>query len=191
MTTTPSSAPPTISPESVFSIAQRQCNHTDSVAESAWTQRYEAHCQAMAAMSNDARIEYLRTAGCHDDAVATITKAVAESLGNAGKTSLRSAARKCAEANKDIEQLLQDWPERKHSQLLNSNFAGLNEEQISLARAYAACQIYEMAATALYLVIVDGMSPVISDKPSDPATTARDKAIAEAGYTCELSQWPT
>ena len=82
------------------------------------------------------------------------------------------------------------WPEPQHFQLLSSQLAGLSDEQISLASAYAACQIYETAATALYLAIVDGMASVATEEVSDATTIERDRAIADAGYTDEVARWP-
>ena len=141
-------------------------------------------------MSNDRRIQYLGTSGCDDDAVRFITATVAESIGKDAKPALRAAARECAETKQDIESLLERWPEPQHFQLLSSKIAHLNDEQISLVSAYAACQIYETAATSLYLAIVDGMAPVATDHASDAATAERDRSIADAGYTDEVARWP-
>ena len=104
----------------------------------------------------------LGTAGCDGDAVQLITRTIAQSIGKIAKPSLRSAARDCAEADEDIKNLLDRWPEPEHFQLLISETASLSEEQISLATAYAACQIYETAATALYLAIMDKMAKVVT-----------------------------
>ena len=190
MTTIPIASPPAITFETAAGIVQRHSDHADSVAEPTWTARSKAHCRLMATMSNDRRIQYLGTAGCDDDTVRFITRVTAESIGKEAKPALRSAARETAEARKDIESLLNRWPEPEHFRLLSSKIAGLSDEQISLASAYAACQIYETAATALYLVIVEGMAPVVTEEASDAATMERDQAIADAGYTDEVARWP-
>ena len=190
MTTIPIASPPAITFETAAGIVQRHSDHADSVAEPTWTARSKAHCRLMAPMSNDRRIQYLGTAGCDDDTVRFITRATAESIGKEAKPALRSAARETAEARKDIESLLNRWPEPEHFRLLSSKIAGLSDEQISLASAYAACQIYETAATALYLVIVEDMAPVVTEEASDAATMERDQAIADAGYTDEVTRWP-
>ena len=104
----------------------------------------------------------LGTAGCDEDAVQLITRTIPQSIGKIAKPSLRSAARDCAEADEDIKNLLDRWPEPEHFQLLSSETASLSEEQISLATAYAAFQIYETAATALYLAIMDKMAKVVT-----------------------------
>ena len=190
MTTIPITSPPAITFETTAGIVQRHSDHTDSVAEPAWAVRSKAHCRLMAPMSNDRRIQYLGTAGCDDDTIHLITRTTAGSIGKTAKPSLRSAARECAEAKKDIESLLDRWPEPQHFQLFSLQIAGLSDEQISLASAYAACQIYETAATALYLAIVDGMAPVATEEVSDATTIERDRAIADAGYTDEVARWP-
>ena len=141
-------------------------------------------------MSNDRRIQYLGTAGCDDDTIQLITRTIAWSIGKTAKPSLRSAARDCTEAKKDIKSLLDRWPEPQHFQLLSSQITDLSEEQISLASAYAACQIYETAATALYLATVNSMAGVAAEEASGTATIERDRAIADAGYTDEVAQWP-
>ena len=190
MPTIPTASPPAITFEVTASIVQRHSDHTDSVAEPAWTARSKAHCRLMAPMSNDKRIQYLETAGCDDDTVRLVTRAVAESIAKDAKRALRTVARECAEAEEDIESLLDRWPEPQHFQLLNSKIAHLNDEQIGLTSAYTACQIYETAATALYLAIVDGMTPVATDQASDAATAERDRAIADEGYSEEVARWP-
>ena len=164
VTTIPITSPPAITFETTAGIVQRHSDLTDPMAEPAWTAQSKAHCRLMAPMSNDKRIEYLGTAGCDDDTVRFITRTVADSIGMDAKRALRTAARECAEAEEDIESLLDRWPEPQHFQLLNSKIAHLNDEQVGLATAYAACQIYEMAATALYLAIVDGMAPVVTEE---------------------------
>ncbi|MDE2788426.1 MAG: hypothetical protein OXL37_17455 [Chloroflexota bacterium] len=190
MTTIPITSPPTITFETTAGIVQRYSDHTDSDAEPTWTARSKAHCRLMAPMSNDRRIHYLGTAGCGDDTIQLITRTIADIIGKAAKPALRSAARECAAARNNIDSLLDRWPEPQHFQFLSFEFAGLNDEQISLANAYAACQIYETAATALYLAIVDGMEPVVTAEASDTATMERDQAIADAGYTDEVARWP-
>ena len=190
MTTIPIASPPAITSETTAGIVQRHSDHTDSVTEPVWTIRSKVHCRLMAPMSNDGRILYLGTAGCDDDTIQLITRTTAGSIGKTTKPSLRSAARECAEAKKDIESLLDRWPEPQHFQLFSSQVAGLSDEQISLASAYTACQIYETAATALYLAIVDGMDPVATEEVSDATTIERDRAIADAGYTDEVARWP-
>ena len=75
--------------------------------------------------------------------------------------------------------LLDRWPEPQHFQLLSSKITGLNDEQISLASAYAACQIYETAVTVLYRAIVDSMAQVGPTQASDAATAEKDRAIAD------------
>ena len=190
MTTFGITSPPAITYETAAGIIQRHSDHTDSVAEPPWAIRSKAHCRLMALMSNDRRIQYLGTAGCDDDTVLFITRATAESIGKDAKPALRSAAHESAEAKKDIESLLERWPEPEHFRLLSSKLAGLSDEQISLASAYAACQIYETAATALYLAILDGMALVATEEMSDATTMDRDQAIADAGYTDEVARWP-
>ena len=190
MTTIPTASPPAITFEATASIVQRHSDLANTVDEPAWTARSKAHCRLMAPMSNDKRIQYLGTAGCDEETVRLITRTVAESIGKDTKRALRIAARECAEAEEDIESLLDTWPEPQHFQLLSSKIADLNDEQISLASAYAACQVYETAATALYLAIVDDMAPVATDQASDAATAERDRAIADAGYTDEVARWP-
>lgn len=190
MTSIPIESPPAITFETTAGIVQRHSDHTDSVAEPAWAVPSKAHCKLMAPMSNDRRIQYLRTAGCDDDAVRLITRIIAESIGKDAKPALRFAARECASANGDIDSLLDRWPEPEHFRLLSSKITGLSAEQISLANAYAACQIYEEAATALYVAIVDGLAPVTNGEASDIDTMIRDQAIADAGYTDEVAQWP-
>ena len=190
MTTIPIPSPPAITFETTAGIVRRHSDHTDSVAEPAWAARSKAYCRLMAPMSNDKRIHYLETAGCDDHTIQLITRATDGSMGKTAKPSLRSAVRECAEAKKDIESLLDRWPEPQHFQLLSTHLAALSDEQISLASAYAACQIYETAATALYLAIVDSMASVVSDEPVDATTRERDRAIADAGYSDEVARWP-
>ncbi len=190
MTTTPIGSPPAITFETTAGIVQRHSDHTGPAADRAWVAHSQAHCKLMAPMSNDRRIQYLGTAGCDDDTIQLITRTIAESIGKAAKPALRSVARECAATREDIESLLNRWPEPQHFQLLSMNIADLSDEQISLASAYAACQIYETAATALYLAIVDGMAPVATEEATDAATMERDRAIADAGYTDEVARWP-
>ena len=190
MTSTPITSPPVITFETAAGIVQRHGDHMDAVAEPAWAAGSKAHCRLMAPMNDDRRLRYLGTAGCDDEMIQLITRATAESIGKAAKSALRSVARECAEAEKDIENLLDRWPEPQHFQLLSSKWVGLSDEQISLASAYAACQIYETAATALYLAMVDGMAPVATTDASDAATMERDRAIADAGYADEVARWP-
>ena len=190
MTTIPITSPPAITFETTAGIVQRHSDLTDPVAEPAWTAQSKAHCRLMAPMSNDKRIQYLGTAGCDDDTVRLVTRTVAEIIDVDAKPALRTAAHECAEAEEDIKSLLGRWPEPQHFQQLNSKLDRLNDEQIGLATAYAACQIYETTATALYLAIVDGMAPVATDQASDAATAERDRAIADAGYTDEVARWP-
>ena len=189
MTTIPITSPPAITFERTAGIFQRDSDLTVSVAEPAWTDRSNAHCRLMAPMSNDKRIQYLGTAGCDEDTVRFVTRAVAESIGMDAKRVLRIAARECAKFEENIESLLDRWPEPQHFQLLSSKIAHLNDEQVGLATAYAACQIYETAATALYRAIVDGMAPVANDQASNAAAAERDRAIADAGYTDEIARW--
>lgn len=190
MTTIPITSPPAITFERTAGIVQRHSDLTEAIVEPNWAAPSKAHCRLMAPMSNDKRIQYLGTAGCDDDTLRFITRTVTESIGKDAKRALRTAARECAEAEEDIESLLDTWPEPQHFQLMSSKIGHLDDEQISLASAYAACQIYETAATALYLAIVDGMAPVATDQASDAATTERDRAIADAGYTDEVARWP-
>ena len=179
MTTTPITSPPAITFETTAGIVQRHSDHTPSVAGPTWTARSKAHCKLMAPMSNDRRIQYLGTAGCDDDTIRLITRTIAESIGKAAKPALRSAARECAAARNNIDSLLDRWPEPQHFQFLSSEFAGLYDEQVSLANAYAACQIYETAATALYLAIVDGMDPVVTDSVAERLTGYRGETSDE------------
>lgn len=190
MTTIPITSPPAITFETTAGIVQRHSDHTASVAEPPWTARSKAHCRLMAPMSNDRRIQYLGTAGCDDDTIQLITRTIAEIIGKAAKPALRSAARECAAVRDNIDSFLDRWPEPRHFQFLSSEFASLNDEQVSLANAYAACQIYEIAATALYLAIVEGMAPVVTEEASDAANMERDQEIADAGYTDEVARWP-
>ena len=183
-------SPPAITFESTAAIVKRQGDHSDTANKSARVPRSMAHCRLMAPMSNDTRLQYLNTSGCNDDVIRLITRAVAECLGKAAKPALTSAALQCAETKKGIEDLLDRWPEPQHFQMLSSKLNSLNEEQVSLSNAYAACQIYEMAATAVYLAIADGMTPVTTEEVSDAETMARDQAIADAGYTDEVARWP-
>ena len=183
-------SPPAITFETTAGIVQRHSDHTDSIAGPTWTARSKAHCRLMAPMSNDRRIQYLGTAGCDDATIQLVTRTIAEGIGKSAKSALRSIAHECAAVRNNIESLLDRWPEPQHFQFLSSEFAGLNDEQISLANAYAACQIYEIAATALYLAIVEGMDPVVTEEASDAATIERDQAIADAGYTDEVGRWP-
>ena len=183
MTTSLIESPPAITAEAIASIVRRHGEHTDCSAEPYWVARGDAHYRLMAPMGNDRRVQYLGTAGCDDETVRLITQAVAESVGKAAKPALHSAARECIAAKKDIDSLLDKWPEPKHRRLLSEKIEGLSDEQIGLAYAYAACQIYETAATALYLAIVDGMSQVVTEGPVDLDIMTRDRAIADAGYT--------
>ena len=189
MSTIAIASPPAITFETTAGIVQRHSDHMDSVAEPTWTARSKAHCRLMAPMSNDRRIQYLGTAGCDDDTIQLITRTIAEIIGKVAKPPLRSAARECAAAGSNIDSLLDRWPKPQHFQFLISEFAGLNDKQIGLANAYAACQIYEIAATALYLAIVEGMAPVVTEEASDAATMERDQEIADAGYTDEVARW--
>ena len=181
-------SPPAITFESTAAIVKRHGDHPDAANKSARATRSIAHCRLMAPMSNDMRLQYLRTSGCNDDVIRLITRATAECLGKAAKPALHPAALQCANAGKDIASLLDIWPEPQHFQMLNSKLNSLNEEQISLSKAYAACQIYEMAATAIYLAIADSMMPVTAEEVSDADTMARDQAIADAGYTDEVAR---
>ena len=190
VTSIPIASPPAITFETTAGIVQRHSDHMGSVDEPAWAAGSKAHCRLMAPMNDDRRLRYLGTAGCDDDMIQLITRTTAESIGKAAKPALRSVARECAEAEQDIESFLDRWPEPQHFRLLSSKLVGLSDEQISLASAYAACQIYETAATALYLAIVDGMAPVANEGASDAATMKRDRAIADAGYADEVAQWP-
>ena len=183
-------SPPAITFETTAGIVQRHSDHTDSVAGPTWAARSKAHCMLMAPMSNDKRIQYLGTAGCDDDTIQLVTRIIAESIGKSAKPALRSAARECAAVKNSIDSLLDRWPEPQHFQFLSSEFAGLDDEQVSLANAYAACQIYETAATALYLAIVEGMAQVVTEEASEAATMERDQEIADAGYTDEVGRWP-
>lgn len=190
MTAMPIASPPPITFESTAGIVQRHNDHTDAFVGSNWATRSKAHCMLMAPMSDDKRIQYLGTSGCDDNMISLITRAVADSIGKDAKRALRSAARECAKDKEDIESLLERWPEAQHFQLLSSKIAHLDTEHISLSIAYAACQIYETAATSLYLAIVDGMDPVVPKDSSDVANSERDHAIADAGYTDEVALWP-
>lgn len=183
-------APPAISSANTMKIVQRYSTQTASAKEAYWATRSKAHCGLMAPMGNDKRIEYLGTAGCDDDTTRLITRTVADIIGKTAKPALQHVARECIRGKEDIESLLDKWPHAEHFQLLASKFADLTNEQIALATAYAACQIYETAATALYLTIVDGMDPVTTEEPSDTFINERDRAIADAGYTDEVARWP-
>lgn len=191
MTTIPIDPPPAAATfETTAPIIQRHGGYEDCDTEPDWVHRSKAHCQLMAPMSSDKRIDYLRTAGCEEDKIQVIIRAIATSLGKTAKRSLRTGALQCAEAKSDIEKLLDQWPERQHFQLLNTELDVLNDEQISLAKAYTACHIYEAAATALYLAIIDNMPAVEDNVLNTPENRTRDQSIADSGYDDEVAQWP-
>jgi len=183
-------APPVITPHSAATIVKRQNAHISTDGRATEATQSMDHCNLMAPMSDDMRLRYLSESGCDDDAIRLITRAIFDSIGKAARPALNSAALQCAKGSRNIASLLEKWPETSHFQLLTSKLNGLDEEEISLATAYAACQIYEKAATALYLAIVDGMTPITAADTPDPDTLARDQSIADAGYTDEVGRWP-
>lgn len=138
------------------------------------------HCRLMAPMSEDARLQHLRASGCDDNAVWLIAQATAQSTGKPVPANL----------GEDIRSLIGRWPSPERLQLLHARLNGLNDDQARLAKAYAACWIYEKAATALYLAIVDHMPPVDTQEASKPGIMARDQAIADAGFHDEVSRRP-
>lgn len=188
--TTDSIAPTAISTTNTINIMLRYSRQTSPVAEASWVTRSKSHCNLMAPMSNDRRIEYLEKAGCNEDSIQLITHAVADIMGRTAKPGLKSAAHECVKDEEDIGILLEKWPRPEHLQTLASKIANLTKEQMALATAYAACQIYEIAATALYLTIIDGTEPASTEEPSGPETKERDRTIADAGYNNEVARWP-
>ena len=144
----------------------------------------------MAPMSNDKRIRYLEVVGCDDQTTRFITESIAETIGKAAKPALRSLAHECAAEKKDIHHLLDAWPEPQHFRLLSSALEGMTIEQRSLANAYTACQIYETAAAALYLAIIDDFQPVEDVLPYSDEMRRRDQHIADSGYEDEVARWP-
>ncbi len=183
-------SPPPATFETTAAIVQRHGHYEDRDNQPDWVMKSQAHCELMAPMSNDRRIQYLQAVGCDDQTTRFITESVAETIGKAAKPALRSAARECATAKKDIHSLLDVWPELDHFQLLSSALAGMTNEQKSLANAYAACQIYETAAAALYLAIIDDLPPVEDVLPYSDEMRRRDQDIADNGYEDEVARWP-
>lgn len=183
-------SPPPATFETTAAIVQRHGHYEDRDNQPDWVMKSQAHCELMAPMGNDKRIQYLEVVGCDDQTGRFITESVAETIGKAAKPALRSAARECATAKKDIHNLLGAWPEPHHFQLLSSALAGMTNEQKSLANAYAACQIYETAAAALYLAIIDDLPPVQDVAPYSDEMRRRDQDIADSGYEDEVARWP-
>ena len=190
MTTTVIDSPPGATFETTAVIIQRHGHYEDQSTEPDWVARSQKHCELMAPMSNDKRFGYLRAVGCGEDNIRMIAQAIEETLAVTAKPSLRAVARKCVEDSKDIEHLLEKWPEHQHFELLSTSLAKLDDEERSLANAYAACQIYETAATALYLAIVDNLPPASEVIPYNAAMQERDRAIADGGYEDEVAGWP-
>ena len=183
-------SPPVMTAETAATIAKRHNAHVNPATKPDRAKRSLEHCNLMAPMSDDKRIQYLNDSGYSHEVIQLITHATSDSFGRTAKPSLQAAVNNCAKASKEIESLLAVWPEDKHFQLFDSKLNKLNDEQKSLAIAYAHCQIYEKAATALYLIIVDGMTPITNGDIPDPDTMERDRDIAEAGYTDEVGRWP-
>ncbi len=182
--------PPPATFETTTVIVQRHGHYEDPDNQPDWVTKSQKHCELMAPMGNDKRIQYLQAVGCDDQTRRFITESVAETIGNAAKPDLRSAVRECATAKKDIHSLLGVWPEPHHFQLLSSALAGMTDEQKSLANAYAACQIYETAAAALYLAIIDNLPPVEDVLPYSDEMRRQDQEIADSGYEDEVAKWP-
>jgi hypothetical protein len=190
MTTKAIESPPGATFETTAVIVQRQGRYEDLTAEPDWVTRSKKHCELMAPMSNDKRISYLRAVGYGDDTIVMIARAIEDTVGETAKPALRREAHVCAREDNGIDQLLQRWPEREHFRELSMRFGGLDEETRSVANAYAACQIYETAATALYLAIVDNLPPAVELLPYTDAMRERDRAIADGGYEDEVAKWP-
>jgi hypothetical protein len=189
MTTKAIESPPGATFETTAVIVQRQGRYEDLASEPDWVTRSKKHCELMAPMSNDKRIRYLKAIGYGDATIVMIAQAIEDTVGEAAKPALRREARVCGEGN-DIDQLLQKWPEPQHFQELSTRLGGLDEETRSVANAYAACQIYETAATALYLAIIDSLPPAVEIFPYTEAMKERDRAIADGGYEDEVAKWP-
>ena len=183
-------SPPPATFETTAVIVQRHGHYEDRDNQPDWVAKSQAHCELMAPMGNDKRIQYLEVVGCDDQTTRFITESVAETIGKAAKPALRSLAREYATAKKDIHSLLGAWPEPHHFQLLSSALAGMTNEQKSLANAYAACQIYQTAAAALYLAIIDDLPPVQDVAPYSDEMRRRDQEIADSGYEDEVARWP-
>lgn len=190
MSTRAIESPPGATFETTAVIVQRQGRYEDLTAEPDWVTRSKKHCELMAPMSNDKRIRYLKAIGYGDDTIVMITQAIEDTVGEAAKPALRREARVCVQEGNDIDDLLQKWPEPEHFGELSMRFGGLDEETRSVANAYAACQIYETAATALYLAIVDKLPPAVELIPYTDAMRERDRAIADGGYEDEVAKWP-
>ena len=190
MTTKAIVSPPAATFETTAEIIQRQGRYEDLTAEPHWVPRSKIHCELMAPMSDDKRIGYLKEIGCGDAAILMIARTIDDTVGEAAKPALRTEARRCAQEDSDIGQLLQRWPEPKHFRELSTQLGGLDEETRSVANAYAACLIYENAATALYLAIIDSLSPSVELFPYTEAMLERDRAMADGGYEDEVAEWP-
>ena len=190
MTTNAIVSPPGATFETTAVIIQRQGRYEDPTAEPHWVPRSKNHCELMAPMSNDKRIGYLKAIGCEDDAILMIARTIEDTVGEAAKPALRTEARGCAQEGNDIDQLLLRWPKSEHFRKLSTQLGRLDQETRSVANAYAACQIYENAATALYLAIIDSQSPAVELFPYTEATLERDRAITEGGYDDEVAGWP-
>ena len=190
MTTKAIESPPGATFETTAVIVQRQGRYEDLTAEPDWVTQSKKHCELMAPMSNDKRIGYLRAVGYGHDTIVMIARAIEDAIGEAAKPALRTEARACAQEENDIDHLLQRWPEPQHFQELSTRLGGLDEETRSVANAYAACQIYETAASTLYLAIVDNLPPEVEVFPYTEAMRERDRAIADGGYEDEVAKWP-
>ena len=100
MMSTEIASPPPATFETTAAIVQRHGRHEDSDNQPDWVMKSQAHCELMAPMGNDKRIQYLEIVGGDDQTTRFITESVAETIGKAAKPALRSAARECATARK-------------------------------------------------------------------------------------------
>ena len=190
MTTTLIDSPPGATFETTALIVQRYGRCEDLTREPEWVTRSEKQCELMAPMSNDKRIGYLEATGYGKATIVMIAQAIEDTMGQAAKPALRTEAQACVLEGHDIDHLLQRWPEPKHFGELDTRLGELDEETRSVAKAYAACQIYETAATALYLATIDSLPPAVELIPYTEAMKERDIAIADGGYEDEAAEWP-
>lgn len=190
MTTSAIKPPPSATFETTAVIVGRHAKYENYSAEPEWVTRSKKHCELMAPMSNDKRIGYLKAIGYGHDTIVMIAQAIEDTVGEGARPILRQEARVCAQEHNDIDELLQKWPEPKHFGELSVSFGSLDDETRSVANAYAACQIYETAATALYLAIIDNLPPAVEVPHYTDAMRERDRGIADGGYEDEVSKWP-
>ena len=186
----PIDSPPGATFETTAVIVQRHGRSEDLTHEPEWVTRSKKHCELMAPMSNDKRIGYLEATGYGKATILMITQAIEDTMGQAAKPALRTEARASVLEGRDIDKLLQRWPQPQHFQELSTRLGELDDETRSVANAYAACQIYETAATALYLATIDSLPPAGELFPYTEAMRERDRAIADGGYEDEVAEWP-